>query len=47
MHESTLKNVHNKVIKKRREPKKQIKMEKATKWLKRYMNKIRKLKHKH
>lgn len=47
MHDSTLENVHNKVIKKHREAKKQIKMEKATKWLKKYMKKIRKLKHKH
>jgi hypothetical protein len=46
MHDSTLETIHNNAIKKHKEVEKHINVEKATKWLQRYMKKIRALKHK-
>ena len=46
MYDSTLESIHDNVIKKQKEAKKHINIKKATKWLQRYMKKIRKLKQK-
>lgn len=46
MRDDRLEFIHNKVVKKNEQTKKYINMDKATKWLQRYMKKIRTLKRK-
>ena len=46
MHDSTLERIRDSIANKQREAEKHINVEKATKWLRRYMRKIRKLSHK-